>query len=976
MSGQPHSEKSELALVEEQMLELWRTEGTFEASLKNREGQPQYSFYDGPPFANGLPHFGHSLVTSIKDSMLRYKTMRGYYVPRRNGWDCHGLPVEFAIEKDFGVSGKKQILELGLEKFNAACRDSIFTYKDEWEHLLRRLGRWSDYENYYATVDNSYTESVWWTLGQINQKGLLYKGYKSTPYCPRCETPLSNFEVNDGYKDDISDPSLYVTFKLVEEDASLLGWTTTPWSLPGNAAIAVNPNAQYVYIELTAVDLVENQEKVLVLAKDRLVALGHDDYRVVKEVKGTELVGKKYQPLFRNQGLDSIEGSENLYQVWAADFVSIEDGSGVLHVAPAFGEDDLSLGLEQNIPVLQTVDASGKLKPGIGLDETAGMFFKKADQYIVEHLAEQGSVYLAETFKHTYPFCWRCETPLMYYAISSWFIQVSEIRPQLLKTAREINWTPGHIKDGRFGKWLEGARDWAISRNRYWGAPMPIWVNEQDENDYIVVESYDQLRELVGDSSLDLSDVHRPYIDTITFMKDDKTYRRIEEVLDCWFESGSMSVAQQHYPFENRDKFDQTFPADFIIEGLDQTRLWFYVQHVVATILFEAPAYKNVIVNGMIMAADGQKLSKRLKNYPPVEDVFDKEGADSLRLYLLSSNQATETADYMRFNRDGMRDINRNVLGTLQNSYKFFKMYADLDNWQPPSKLIRPDSGNLLDTWLLARLDEAIQAATECADDYRIAHAIEPIFVLMNDLSNWYIRRSRRRFWKSEDDNDKQAAYATLHFALARTCQLLAPWAPFLSDHIWRGLCEGTDEPVSVHLTDWPQASVAQTSIIEQMTAVRDVINQGLALRAEAKLKVRQPLASVGLPKSFQIPAELHGIIQDELNVKVVLDSKSDGVELDTQLSNELRQEGLARDIVRSIQSARKEAGLNVEDRITLCLVSEDAFTAAAIHSFQETIMAEVLATELSTVHTVFDFQKVIPVEGHDLTIGISKISR
>jgi len=532
-------QKSQFAQIEEEMLEVWGKEQTFQKSLEQREGAPYFSFYDGPPFANGLPHFGHSLVTSIKDSMLRYKTMRGYHVPRRNGWDCHGLPVEFAIEKQFGVSGKKQIVDLGLEKFNAACRDSIFAYKADWEQFLQRIGRWSEYDNYYATVDTNYTESVWWVLSQVHKKGLLYRGYKSMPYCPRCETPLSNFEVNDGYKDNVSDPSLYVKFKLKDEEAYLLAWTTTPWSLPGNAAVAVNPSEQYVYVNLTNDN---GRPETLILSKKRLQILDKIDYNVVKEAKGEELIGLSYEPLFQLKDLDQHAGHEKLYRVWPAAFVSVEDGSGVLHVAPAFGEDDLTLGQESGLPVLSTIDASGKIKGGIGFDDVEGKFFKGADRPIVEFLTTKGLVFAAETFQHTYPFCWRCETPLLYYAISAWFVKVSAIKSELLKTAEEINWTPAHIKNGRFGKWLEGARDWGISRNRYWGAPLPIWVNEQDENDYIVVESIAKLQELAGGQA-NLDDLHRPFIDKVTFEKDGKTYRRIEEVLDCWFESGSMAVA-------------------------------------------------------------------------------------------------------------------------------------------------------------------------------------------------------------------------------------------------------------------------------------------------------------------------------------------------------------------------------------------------------------------------------------------------
>lgn len=958
--------KSQFAEIEEEILAAWKKEDTFKISLKQRKDRPIFSFYDGPPFANGLPHFGHSLVTAIKDSMLRYKTMTGYYVPRRNGWDCHGLPVEFAIEKQFNVSGKKQILELGLEKFNQACRDSIFKHKDEWEVLLKRLGRWSEYDNYYATVDTDYTESVWWALSRIHEKGLLYKGFKSTAYCPRCETPLSNFEVNDGYKDNVPDPSLYVKFKLKDEEAYLLGWTTTPWSLPGNAAIAVNPNETYVYVQLKDD---EGIEQTLVLARKRLEALSSEDFKVIKELKGKDLLDKSYEPLFKLEGLSSYEGYENLYKIWPAPFVSVEDGSGVLHVAPAFGEDDLSLGQEHNIPVLQTVDASGKIKKGIGFNESSGMFFKKADKYIIEHLTKSGNVYAAETFQHTYPFCWRCDTPLMYYAISSWFIKVSAIRSQLLKTAEGISWTPDHIKKGRFGKWLEGARDWAVSRNRYWGAPMPIWVNENDESDYIVVESFEQLRELAGDKNMDLTDVHRPKIDKITFKKDGKTYKRVEEVLDCWFESGCMSIGQQHYPFENKEVFKKTFPADFIIEGLDQTRLWFYVQHVVATILFDSPAYKNVIVNGMIMAADGEKLSKRLKNYPPIEEVFDNEGADSLRLFLLSSTQATQVADYMRFDRDSLKDIQRNIIGTLWNTYRFFDMYAKIDKWKPPVNIDQPKAEDILDKWIISKLNHTIKITTKNANDYKITKAIEAIFLLIDDLSNWYVRRSRRRFWKSGNDKDKLEAYGTLYYVLVRLCQILSPWAPFISDKIYRELTAGSNLPPSVHLTDWPEEGDVDQRVLDDMVAARDFINQGLAQRASAGVKVRQPLSFAEIPELTDEYAE---VIRDELNIKEVKWVKKDGsVKLNTKITEDLKKEGIMRDLVRHIQNARKKAALEVDDRIILHLSTDDKDIQDAIDSYLEHIMKETLASKIDQAEQ--SFKTTVKINDKELTISLQK---
>ncbi|OVE79219.1 hypothetical protein BVY00_01000 [bacterium G20] len=973
--------KSQFAEIEEEVLSHWQKEKTFEESVKNRQGGELFNFNDGPPFANGLPHFGHSLVTGIKDSILRYKTMRGYYVPRRNGWDCHGLPVEYAIEKELGISGKKQILELGIEKFNAACRASIFKYKADWEHFLMRYGRWSDYEHYYATVDTSYTESVWWVLSEINKKGLLYRGLKSVPYCPRCETPLSNFELNEGYKDNVPDPSVFVFFPLKDDPKTkLLAWTTTPWTLPANAALAVDPKADYAYVKL------KEDASTLVLAKKRLnvLDLRKSEYELLKTVTGKDLIGLRYQPLYGlPEGKFTEAQAKNAHQVFADASVSLEDGTGILHVAPRYGEADLALGQKEDLPLIESVNSSGHLI--YGPKDALGKFFKDADADIIADLTHKVKIFAAEKFKHTYPFCWRCDTPLMYFATTTWFVEVTKVKDQMLKTAGHINWVPANIKTGRFGKWLEGARDWAISRNRYWGAPMPIWQNVDDENDYILVGSIAELEELAGKEIVrkalpkiegsDSVDLHRPFIDKITFKKDGKTYTRVEEVLDCWFESGSMPVAQYHYPFENKDKAEELLSADFVTEAIDQTRLWFYVQHVISTILFNKPAFKQVIVSGFIMAADGQKLSKRLKNYPPVEDVFDHEGADALRLSLLSSTQATETADYMRFNRATVIDLQRNVLNTLLNSYKFFKTYAEVDKWQP-KRLDRPDSDNLLDQWILARLDGATAAATKTADAFKIAHAIEPVSLLLNDLSNWYVRRSRRRFWKSENDQDKEQAYQTLHYVLLQVCQLMAPFSPFLPDYIWRDLARGTDQPKSVHLSDWPSVSKpdnASLKLLEDMQKVRDlVINDGLSQRAAAGIKVRQPLAKVVCNLQLGNREDFEQIIAEELNVKAVKWAKTGkAVKLDTNLTPELKNEGIMREIVRSVQNARKKAGLNVDDRIKLHLKTDDKAVANAIKQFKDLIFAETLATaELSGEG---DYQETVKVEGSEVKISLSK---
>lgn len=965
------AEQANFPQFEEEMLKVWEQEQTFRQSLELRRGKMNFSFYDGPPFANGLPHFGHSLVTSIKDALGRYKTMRGYYVERRNGWDCHGLPVEFAIEREFGISGKKEILELGLDKFNAACRASVFKYKHEWEELFHRIGRWSDTENAYATIDTSYTESVWWVLSQLNEKGLLYRGYKSMPYCPRCQTPLSNFELNEGYKDGVKDPSVFVKFELADKkNTYFLAWTTTPWTLPANAALAVDEDATYVTLELVSEEDGDKSQS-LIVAEKRLdvLDLRQTEYKVIAKQKGAELTGLAYKPLFEVKVEEESQRAK-VWRVYSDPSVSLDDGTGILHIAPRYGESDLALGQRENLPLFESVDAAGRVT--CMTPEWEGLFFKEADPKITANLTKRGLLFAAEIAEHTYPFCYRCDTPLLYFAISTWFISVTSLKDKLIEAGKDINWVPAHIKEGRFGKWLEGARDWAISRNRYWGAPMPVWVNERDENDYIVIESIEQLKQLAPMAKLD--DLHRPYIDEVIIHKEGKTYKRVEEVLDCWFESGSMPVAQQHYPFENAEKFNLTFPADYIGEGLDQTRLWFYVLHVISTALFDKPAYKNVLVNGMIMASDGQKLSKRLKNYPPVEEVFAQDGADALRLYLLSSYQAV-SADYLRFNRDGLRDVKRNVLMTLWNTFSFFSTYAEIDGWKPDASLELPKSEHLLDKWILARLNQTVNEVTQSADKYQLAHAINPIFELIDDTSNWYVRRSRRRFWKSEDDTDKKAAYATLHYVLVAIAKLLAPWAPFVSDKMYRELTAGMQAPQSVHLCDWPEVISPDTELLSHMSALRARVNEALSQRARAGVKVRQPLGELKYSWDWDEDpaADLQQILAEEVNVKRLARVKLTGslVELDTALTPELEAEGMARDLVRFIQSLRKEAGLEVHNRIRLAITSESGLLNNAVTAYQQLIKGETLAETLDQIDLVGGHSKQVKVGGHDVTITL-----
>ena len=960
--------KSATALAEEEMLKTWAKEKTFELSLQNRKGSKYFSFYDGPPFANGLPHYGHVVPSTIKDAIARYKTMQGYYVPRVAGWDTHGLPVEYDVEKQLGLSGKKQILKMGVDKFNQACRESVFRYKSEFEDFIRRLGRWADLDNAYATLDDNYIESVWWVFSEIYKKGLVYKSFRSMPYCPRCATPLSNFELNQGYQDDIEDPSVFATFPLVDNpQAKLLAWTTTPWTLPANAALAVDPKADYAYAQL------KSDGSTLILAKKRLelLDLRKSEYKVLKTVSGKQLVGFKYQPLYSlpKGHKFSFDQVDNAWQVYADDSVSLEDGTGILHVAPRYGETDLALGLREHLPLLESVDGNGMM---VQPKPVEGLFFKKADEPIIAELTRKNRIFAAEKFKHTYPFCWRCDTPLMYFATPSWMVKVTAIVDNLVKNNQKINWVPGHTKDGRFGNWLADARDWGVSRNRFWGSPLPVWLCDKEH--ITIVGSIEELRAKAVDWPNQL-DLHRPGIDKIELKCDEcgAPAKRIEEVFDCWFESGAMPYASIHYPFENQAEFKQEFPADFISEGLDQTRGWFYTLHVLATALFDQPSFQNVVCHGIVVAGDGKKLSKRLRNYPPLEEVFNTYGSDILRFFML--NSPVVVGEEVRFSAEHLRDTQRNIFMTLQNSFNFFKTYTRVDKWQPPG-LDKPESANLLDKWILARLDQATVQVTVGADKYQLNKALRPLVDLLEDLSNWYIRRSRRRFWKSENDQDKQQAYATLHYTLVTICQLMAPWAPFMSDRLWRELTEGLKIAPSVHLSDWPQANKpnkASLKLLEDMKVIRElVINDGLSQRAAAGIKVRQPLMSVTVNIDLDNREDFAQIIIDELNVKEVRWAKSGkAVRVDTKITPGLASEGIMRELVRSIQNARKNAGLDVDDRIKLVLQSESLAVEQAIKQFKGTIFAETLTT--GELKGGGSHSETVKVEGQEVKISLSR---
>jgi len=866
--------KAALPAMEEKMLRYWEENNIFEKSLAQREGKEKFIFFDGPPFANGLPHYGHILANVLKDAVTRYWTMRGYYVPRRNGWDCHGLPVEYEIEKELELNGRKEIVDYGIENFNNMCRESVFRYTKEWEQLLKRLGRWVDFGDSYATLENNYMESIWWVFKQIWDAGQIYEGFKSMHVCPRCETPLSNFEVSQGYKD-VTDLSAIVKFKLNDdaldaigstgENVFVLAWTTTPWTLPGNVALAFGTEIEYRKIAYHEED---GSQSYYVVAKDLSDAVfGENNYLVVGEVSPQALVGKSYQPVFDYYIGQEIEG--NLYKIYTADFVTTDDGTGIVHIAPMFGQDDYDLGVKNGTALIQHVNMDGTFTDDIKGFE--GKFVKGQDANIAKVLQERGLLFKKQNYQHSYPHCWRCDTPLLNFAARSFFVKVTDVKDKMLKNNSEINWQPDHIQDGRFGKWLEGARDWAISRNRFWGCPIPVWESETGEK--ICIGSIEELKQLAGgDLPLrgDELDLHRPYIDDIILKSptDGSEMRRVPDVLDCWFESGAMPYAQLHYPFENKKEFESNFPANFIAEGLDQTRGWFYTLHVLSTLLFDRPAFKNVIVNGILLAKDGEKLSKRKKNYPDPSLLFDTKGVDSTRFFLCSST--APLAEDVRFSEDHVDEIVKKFTLTLWNTYSFFVTYANIDDFEPLESVSDFVPKNKLDRWMLSELHSLIKEVTENMDQYNLPKSVRPMMDLVENLSNWYVRRSRRRFWKSENDADKSEAYQTLHIVLVELSKLLAPFMPFIADEIYQNLT-GED---SVHLADWPKAneSLIDSGLNTEIRFLRLIVNLGHSVRSKVKIKVRQPLSMVKVALPEGVSPELilsqEAVILEELNVK------------------------------------------------------------------------------------------------------------
>ncbi|MAT44868.1 MAG: isoleucine--tRNA ligase [Anaerolineaceae bacterium] len=870
----PVTPRLDVNKIEEGVLNLWKQENVFHRTLEERKDGPNYVFYEGPPTANGRPGVHHVLARAFKDIFPRYKTMTGHFVSRRGGWDTHGLPVEIEVEKQLGFTNKQQIEDYGIDKFNALCRESAFTYIQEWEKLTDRIAFWVDLETAYITFKNSFIESTWWILKQFWEKDLLYQGFKVVPYCPRCGTPLSDHEVAQGYKD-ADDPSVFVRMRLLDEpDTSFLVWTTTPWTLPANVAIAAGAKVDYVKVERVLHD--DHTEK-LILAEALLEKVfGEEEVTILERFKGKDLKGRQYEPLFKFLPLE-----KPAHRVVLGDFVTTEDGTGLVHIAPAFGADDMAVSNEEDLPVLMTVNPDGCFKEEV--TPWAGVFVKEADPKILENLKERGLLFRAGTYTHTYPFCWRCATPLLYYARPTWYVRTSVYKDRLVALNQKINWYPEHIKNGRFGNWLENNVDWALGRERYWGTPLPVWQCEDCGHQHCV-GSVAELSTLTGKDQSEL-DLHRPHVDEVHFKCQEcgGQMQRVPELIDVWFDSGSMPVSQWHYPFENEEQFKQQFPADFICEAVDQTRGWFYSLHAISTLLFDEVAYKNVICLGLILDGEGQKMSKTKGNVVSPWEVLDKNGADAMRWYLYT---ASPPGQERRFSSDLVGEVLRNFTLTLWNTYSFFVTYANLDGWKPEAG-VTPEYSPL-DQWVRSALHTLVRDVTIALENYDVLGATRPIEVFVDQLSNWYLRRSRRRFWKSESDGDKYAAYATLYEALTTISKLLAPTMPFMAEELYQNLVRDVEPgmPDSVHLAFWPAYDEAAINeeLNREMAVVMKLASVGHAARNKANRKVRQPLAeaafSVGNVEEQKVILKYADILEDELNVKHVraLDAATEAV--------------------------------------------------------------------------------------------------
>jgi isoleucyl-tRNA synthetase len=980
---------------EADVLKKWQDEKTFEKSVEQRPIDNSFVFYDGPPFITGVPHHGTLLSSIVKDAVPRYQTMLGKRVERRWGWDCHGLPAENFVEKKLGITDRREIgTKISLEDYIVTARESMVATAGLWENTIDRIGRWVEFSNAYKTMDKDFMESVWWAFKTLYEKGKIYEGEKVLMFDTKFATPVSKNEVtmdNDAYQT-VTDPSVFVKFKLkdftdpdgTKEETYMLAWTTTPWTLPGNTALAVNPNMTYAKVAvkneageverfIIAQDLIE---KVLIDEKNNPISYGLEAL-----VDGSELVGLEYYPLFDNnkdrKSYFSIFGSSkqqplNNFRVWSADYVSADSGTGVVHIAPSYGEEDFELAKKENIGILHILDDDGIYYDDISRklydvmpwkDDTQDLEVWSSNKDIAKGLKKAGIVWKIDYIQHEYPFNPRSKQRIMYRAIPSWFFDIEGQKGLMLEQNENINWFPGHLKHGRFAKNIEAAPDWNLSRDRFWATAMPVWKTESGK--IKVVGSYEELKELSG---VELEDYHRPWVDDITFEIDGEKYTRIDKVLDCWFESGSMPFAQFHYPFENKEKFESNFPGDFIVEYVGQVRAWFYYVHTINTALFGENAFKNVITTGVVAGNDGRKMSKSLGNFTDPTELMDQYSADSLRFLLLSS-PLLNGEDFALHDKD-VSDIARK-LSMIWNMYDFFTMYASVDGWEFEGDLKDPSNElqNPLDKWIVSRVHQLRNDVTENMDKYDLPRALEGVLPMVDDASNWFVRRSRRRFWKSENGADKLQAYKTLHYVLSYLALILAPFTPFLSEELWSKLIGGE----SVHLKDWPEAGVIDEEVLADMAEVRSQVNEALALRAKNSVKIRQPLASATVIKNGKT-FDFTPILTEELNIKSVNYGGEETI-LDLNLTDDLKAEGTSREVIRHIQNSRKKAGLNVDDRIKLNLDFDDDFLAFSIDKFINEISKEVLAEDVKlNQHIEFSYSQSVKVDSQELKISLEKI--
>lgn len=944
--------------LEENILDFWRKNKIFEKSVAERPLTKSFNFYDGPPYATNMPHFGNILAGLIKDVIPRYKTMQGYRVERVWGWDTHGLPIENIVEEDLGFKSRDEIFEYGIDKFNEKCRSKVFGYVEGWKEAIERTGRWADMENAYITMDKNYMESIWWVFSELWNKNLVYEGHKVMPYCPRCSTGLSSFEVTEGGYKDKTDKAVTIKFELADEPGTyLLAWTTTPWTLPGNLALTVGAKIKYVKVKAGKESYIVAEERL----PDYTEVLGKYDVR--GKLLGRDLVGKKYKPLF-----DYHEIEQKAFEVISGDFVTTEDGTGIVHTAPAFGEDDSIAGKKFGIDFFMPVDELGRLTAETDY-EGMSVIDPETNKKIIGDLGNK--VVKVEDYTHPYPYCWRCNSPLIYRAIDSWFVNIEKIRAKVLANNKKVVWVPEFVGKNRYAKMVETAPDWNISRNRFWGVPIPVWECECGKH-----RVFGNVADLEKESGKKIDDIHLHKIQDIELECECGGKSKLTgEILDVWFDSGSMPYGKIHYPFENKEQFAREFPADFIAEGIDQTRGWFRSMMVLGTALFDKSPFENVVVNGIVLAEDGNKMSKSKGNFTDPMILMNQYGADAMRFYLMSS--PVVKAEDMKFSDKGVDEIVKKVNLTLWNSYGFFMMYAALDGFTPSGKL---NSDNLLDKWLVSLTNMLVRDVTESFEEYDLANVGRLLTEYIDELSNWYIRRSRKRFWKSENDTDKNAAYETLYYALTTYIKLLAPFMPFLTEEIYRGLILGVDAnaPESIHLSDWPKADAkaVDDKLARQMSATRKIIESGLAARNGAGIKVRQPLAELSVTSPVdKLPRDLENIVLEEVNIKSLKLKKGSEltVKLDTEITPELKTEGLARDFIRFIQDGRKKADFNVEDRIQTHWNTESAEIVRAVESQKEYIAKETLSTVFIQGEAQGEYTEAVKLDGQEISFTLTR---